>query len=623
MMITTQAEFENALDILKSEPRIAFDFETMPNGKYPAVEQAKDGAKNASLHHKMCAIEGLSLRSANLPACYIPFKDTNISRVVLYEGTAELFKQDSLFIAHNMAFDAKIADYFLHARPQNKFCTMVGYWYLNENSKKSKVALAQDVFGLDLIDYSTAKGMSEDEFAAYGERDAEFAWNLYHYLEEKLPKKLYSLAATLEMDFVDVLIDMCLYGTNISLDNLKAGEKVLIDALLGLEANIYNELGEFNIGSPVQLCEKIYGIKIIRKKGQPVKLEKLPGEFAPVKKWTNPKEPDKNAPSTDEKALNGLDTYAANLIKEYRSIDKLLSTYATGYQKWVIGTKIYPTFNHVGTVTGRLSSSKPNMQNIPRERSKYLLDPNDETSGWWLRDAIYASEGYDLIVADESQLEIRILAHFCQDPNLMAAILSGEDVHLATAKIIYGKDDISKVERSFAKTMNFAIIYGQGLPAIAETLKISVEEAKKFHKRYFRTFPGINDYIKECTLTMTEKGYVKTILGRRRRIPQIYSQDYGVHAEAVRQTVNSIIQGSASDIVKVAMIHITNEVREKNLDAHIQIQIHDELVIECRKEHTNEVMEIVQRHMEHPLQQDLLVPLVVEPKICKIWSEGK
>jgi DNA polymerase I len=614
-MINTQAEFENILGILKSEPVIAFDFETMPNGKYPAVEQAKDGAKNASLHHKMCAIEGLSLKSANLPACYIPFKDTQISRVILYEGTAELFKQDSLFVAHNMAFDAKIADYFLHARPKNKFCTLVGYWYLNENSKKSKVALAHDVFGLDLIDYSTAKGMSEDDFAAYGERDAEFAWNLYYYLQEKLPAKLYNLASTLEMDFVDVLIDMCLYGSHIDIENLKTGERVLTDKALELEAKIYNELGEFNIGSPQQLCEKIYGIKITRKKGLPVQLTKLPGKFAEVKKWNHGDDPNKRCPSTDEKALDKLDTPEANLIKEYRGVMKLLETYAVGYQKWVVDGKIYPAFNHVGTVTGRLSSDKPNMQNVPRERSPY--------DGWWLRDAIYAPDGRVLIVADESQLEIRILAHFCQDPQLMKAILSGEDVHLATAKIIFGKEDISSTERSFAKTMNFAIIYGLSVPACAERMKVSKEEALKFYKQYFKTFPYIQAYIDACAQTMADKGFVKTIIGRRRRIPEIYSSNPALFARARRQTVNSIIQGSASDVLKAAMININQEFKDNEIDAHILLQIHDELVIEADEKLADITSEITKRHMEHPFAVDLIVPLEVNPKVCRVWSEGK
>jgi DNA polymerase-1 len=622
-MIHTIDEFESILGVLKTEPLIAFDFETMPNGKYPAVENAKDGNKNASLHHKMCDVEGLSLRSENLPACYVPFKDTNISRVVLNEGIAELFKQDSLFVAHNMAFDAKISDYFFHSRPKNKFCTMVGYWYLNENSKKSKVALAKDVFGLNLIDYSTAKGLTDDDFVAYAERDAEFAWNLYHYLKDKLPSRLYGLASTLEMDFVDVLIDMCLHGMNIDIENLKLGEHVLTDKVLELEAKIYNELGEFNIGSPQQLCEKIYGIKITRKKGQPIKLTKLPGEFAPVKKWNHGDNLAKKAPSTDVKALEFLDTPAALMVKEYRGVAKLLETYATGYQKWIVGGKIYPAFNHVGTVSGRLSSDKPNMQNIPRERSHYLTNPDDEKSGWWLRDALFAPPGYKLIVADESQLEIRILAHFCMDPSLMAAILSGEDIHLATAKLIFEKEDISSVERVFAKTTNFGVIYGMSVPAIAERLKIDKKEAVRFYNRYFETFPGIGVYMDECAQTMADKGFVKTIIGRRRRIPEIYSPQQSIFQRAKRQTVNSIIQGSASDILKVAMVNINQELQEKRLDANILSQIHDELVIEVLEPYAEEVVEITKRHMEHPFAEDLKVPLVVNPIICNIWSEGK
>lgn len=608
MIVRTEEEFYFTFSTLESEKVIAFDFETMPLEKYKNIDKL-----DASLHHKMCDVEGLSLRSENLPATYIPFIDTPFSKIDLYAEVQKLFQHDSLFVAHNMAFDAKIADYFFHARPKNKFCTLVGYWYVDENARKSKVELAKSLFGLDLIDYKTAK-MAGQDFEAYCLRDADFAWDLFHLIKEKLSPKLWELASTLEMQFVDVLIDMCLHGTHINVENLKQGESILTDKALEIEAQIYNEMGEFNIGSPQQVCEKIYGIKIKRKKGQPIELTKLTDKkYAPVIRWNNPKEPDKKSPSTDEKALLAIDTPEANLIKEYREVKKLLDTYAIGYQKWVINGIVYPTFNHVGAVTGRLSSSKPNMQNISKEPSY----------GWWLRDAIYAPEGYKLIVADEGQLEIRILAHFCRDTFLTEAILSGEDVHIATAKIIFGKEDISTKERYFAKTMNFAIIYGLGEPEIASTLQITLNEAIEFKKKYFATFPDISGYIEYCANVMKQKGYVKTLLGRHRRIPEIKSPQYGEYARAKRQTVNSIIQGSASDIVKVAMVRIDEELKEKKLDAHILLQIHDELVIEVKEEQIEEVCKITKRWMEHPFKKDLLVPLTVEPLVCTIWSEGK
>jgi len=430
MIILTEEALDNVLETLSTSELIAFDFETMPSGLYPDVDK-----KEASIHHKMLEIEGLALRSEKLEPVYIPFTDTEVSRIYLVEQLKKLFSQDSLFIAHNIQFDAKVADYFLGARPKNKFCTLVGYWYLDENVPKDAKTLAKKHFGMDMISYDEAKKLSKEEFYEYAKRDAQATYLLYFFLKENLEKKHWHLASTIEMQFIDVLIDMTLHGTPCDLDYLKKGEELLTNKAIELEAKIHRELGEFNIGSTQQLCEKIYGIKIKRTKAEGLTLTKVDDysskKYAKVIDTT-----ETGAPSTDEKALSKLNTPAANLIKEYRGIMKLLSTYAIGYQKYVIDNRIYPTFNNsgkesfqYGTVTGRLSSAAPNMQNISHEA----------TEGWWLREAIYAPEGYDLIVADESQLEVRLLAHFSKDEYLTQAIRSGEDVHLATGKLISTK----------------------------------------------------------------------------------------------------------------------------------------------------------------------------------------
>jgi len=617
MVIKTVEELDKALEILSTSEIIAFDFETMPSGLFPEVDK-----KEAALHHKMCELEGLALRSEKLDPIYIPISDTEIPRVYLTEKISTLFSQESLFVAHNIQFDAKIADYFFGARPKNKFCTLVGYWYLDENTPKDAKTLGKKHFDIDMIPYDEAKKLGEKDFYDYAKRDAEVTYRLYFFLREALEENHFDLASTLEMNFIDVLIDMTLYGTPCDFKYLKEGERILTNKVLELEAKIYKELGEFNINSPQQLCEKLYGIKIKRKKVNGKFLstfEKVEdydsNNYAKVKAIT-----ETGAPSTKEEALEKIDTPAAKLLKEYRGIMKLLSTYAIGYQKYVIDNKIYPTFNNsgrdsfqYGTVTGRLSSSAPNMQNISHE----------PTEGWWLREAIYAKDGYKLIVADEAQLEMRLLAHFSKDPHLIEAIKSGEDIHLATAKIIFGKEEISSEERRFAKTQNFSTTYGQGIIAMANQLGCSKEEAKKFRFKYFDTFPKIKKYVDRVGEKLEQNGYVKTVLGRKRRIPEVYSNESGIVARAKRQGVNSIIQGSAADVLKAAMVKIHSEFKEKNLDAHILLQIHDELVIECKEEQVEEASAIVKEYMEHPLNKDFRVPLEVEPKICKTWAEGK
>ncbi len=633
MIIKTEESLNKVMAILAESEYIAFDFETMPSGLYPDVEY-----KEASLHHKMLEVEGLALRSEKLEPIYIPFTDTEVSRIYLVDVLKKLFSQESLFIAHNIQFDAKVADYFFGARPKNKFCTLVGYWYLDENAPKDAKTLGRKHFQMDMISFDEARKRPKEEFYEYAKRDAEVTYRLYFLLKERLEEKHFHLASTIEMRFIDVLIDMTLYGTVCDLDYLKKGEEILTNKAIELEAKIYKELGEFNIGSPQQLCEKIYGIKIKRKKGEGVTLTRVDDyskdKYPRVVKWNNEDNPLKRTPSTDEKALSKLDTPAATLVKEYRGIKKLLSTYAVGYQKYVVDGKIYPTFNNsgretyqYGTVTGRLSSSAPNMQNI--SHAPVFKDTPDE---WWLRRAIHAPEGYKLVIADESQLEVRLLAHWSEDPYLVKAIRSGEDVHLATAKLIFNKSEISAEERRFAKTMNFSISYGQGIQAIAEALfKNTSEEnkakAKEFRFKYFNTFPGVKAWVDKVGVRVAhEKNkdhHVKTIIGRKRRIPEVISEEVGQVARAKRQAVNSIIQGSASDVLKLAMVWIREEFIKKNLDAHILLQIHDELVVECREDITEQVAEIIQRHMEHPFNQELEVPLEVKPIICDNWSEGK
>lgn len=607
--IQKESQLTQVLSILKESELVGFDFETLGHKDFPGLEP-----EDASLNHKTLYIEGLALKSEKLEPVYIPFLDSEISRLRLVDQLHDLFSQDyTCFTAHNISFDAKLADYFLGARPKNKFCTLVGYWYIDENSRKDKVTLGKELFDLDLISYKEAKKNGGEDFITYAKNDVDFVYRLYHHVKEHLPPKLWNLAATIEMDFVDVLIDMCLFGTPCDLEMLKEGERILTDKALELEAKIYKEYGEFNLKSPQQLCEKLFGIKVKRSKAEGVTLTKVPGKYAMPKRWNHFDDLKKRTPSTDDKALAAIDTPIARDIQEHRSVMKLLNTYAIGYQKWVIDGKIHPAFNHVGAVTGRLSSSAPNMQNISHAP---MYD-------WWLRDAIYAPPGCVFVVADESQLEMRILGHFSQDPALMEAIFTGKDIHLATAIIIFGHEEVTAEERRFAKTMNFAIVYGQGVAAIAETLKISIDEAKAFRTRYFKTFPGIKTYTEEVAQTMRDKGYVKTLIGRRRRIREIYSSDKGLYARARRQTVNSIIQGSASDVLKVAMVRINEEFKERNLDAHILLQIHDELVIQCAEEYADEVAEITKQWMEHPFKADLRVPLSVEPKICHKWSEGK
>lgn len=640
-------KLQEILSKLKDSEVIAFDFET------------------TDLHHKLMEIDGVSFASDKLEPVYLRWNEYD--SVELREFMLEVFSLPALFIAHNLQFDAKILKYFYGIVLPRKFDTMIASWYLDENRPKGLKDLGRSLLQIDMQEYKkyvqeeirlrkeTALEMAIEELGEkatkkaikerateifeelpvndswmdeYGARDAEVALKLYHLFNPMLEKEgLSELFLDLEMPFIDVLINMTLSGICVDVDLLKEMEKFLIEKKTRIENRIYASIGEFNIGSSQQLSEKLFGIRVSRKAGRTV----LEDAREAGRDYVEPTGYTKaGAPSTNEKALNKLpDTEVVKLVKEYRATTKLLTTYATGYQKFVVNGKIYPNFNGVGrdedeggTVTGRLSSSQPNMQNLPRERT-IIETEDDDSKSFFIRDAFVAPKGYKLIVTDESQLELRILAHYSGDPELVTAFLSGQDVHTRTAQQVLGRADITPSERSYFKTINFGIMYGRGAPNIAEDLKITVEQAQEYLNGYFATYSGVKSWMDSVVIKMKKRGYVTTLIGRKRRIPEIWSGNFKVRGHAERQTVNSVIQGSAADILKVAMVLIHKELQEKNLDAQIVLQIHDELVVVCNELIIPEVSDIIQKHMEHPFLEELRVPLVAEPKVVQMWGEAK
>lgn len=629
---------EEILGKLKESKEITFDFET------------------TDLHHRLMSVDGISFASDKLEPTFLRFSDYDTLDVRDFMKKA--FTTSALYIGHNLMFDCKVLKYFYGVEVPNKFDTMVAAWYLDENRLKGLKDLSKDLLGTPMESYashtkeerltrlSIANRMAEEELGEtakkkdiksrekeifeelpvdnswldeYGALDSEQTYKLYKLFRPLLENEsLYDLFYELEMPFLDVLIDMTLTGIDTDIDLLKRMERHYYERQLSLENKIYEFVGEFNIGSTMQLSEKLFGIKVSRKGGR-VHLEdvRISGvEYVRPAGFTAT-----GAPSTDEKTLNKLpNSELVNLIREYRGVSKLLNTYAKGYQTFVVDGKIYPNFNgdgrdesDGGTVTGRLSCSKPNMMNLPRERKE----------DFFIRDAFYAPEGYNLIVTDESQLELRLLAHYSQDPGLVSAFLSGEDVHRRTAQQILRKEEVTPEERVYFKTINFAIMYGMSYKALAEKLEISDADSKRYLGMYFDTYSGVQDWMKWVHAQVAKKGYVTTILGRKRRLPDIWSTNYGEKSRAQRQAVNSIIQGSAADILKVAMLKIHDQFRGENLDTHIQLQIHDELVILSKKVDTERACDIIQEYMEHPFAVDLKVPLEAIPKVVKNWGQAK
>jgi DNA polymerase I len=407
-------------------------------------------------------------------------------------------------------------------------------------------------------------------------------------------KELLRLFCDLEMPLVEVLAQMELNGIKLDLKLLDKLSHDIEKRLIKLIEDIYDLSGaQFNINSPKQLREILF-----------VKL-KLPV----VKK-------SKTGPSTDEEVLRALaDKHKLPaLLVEYRQLVKLKNTYVDTLPNLIDRNtgRLHASFNQAATETGRLSSSNPNLQNIP---VKTDIGKN-------IRRAIVSS-GADswLLSCDYSQIELRILAHLSKDEDLILAFKKDKDIHKITASLIYGLDekDVSVVMRDIAKRVNFGIIYGLTSYGLSRDIGIAVSEAQNFIEAYFLRYPNVKEYIHEQIEKAQKFGFVTTILGRRRYLPEINNKNQAIRQFAERQAVNTPIQGSASDLIKLAMVQIHNEIRIKELSAKMILQVHDELVFDCRTEELKELTELVKNRMEKALELD--VPVRVDIKKGRNWLE--
>jgi DNA polymerase-1 len=302
------------------------------------------------------------------------------------------------------------------------------------------------------------------------------------------------------------------------------------------------------------------------------------------------------------------------LLLEYREVAKLLSTYLEALPAAVHPEtgRIHTRFNQAGAATGRLSSSDPNLQNIPVRTAR----------GEAIRRGFVPRPGWVYVVADYSQIELRLLAHLSGDPSFVAAFRAGGDVHRQTAAVIFGVDvdAVTAEQRARAKTINFATIYGQGPHALAKQLGISREEAKRFIDEYFVRFAGVRRFLEAAVQRARERGYAETLLGRRRYIPELQDRNFNVRSFGERTATNSPIQGSAADLIKIAMVRIAQELRER-YRARLVLQVHDELLVEAPPEEAEAVAALVRGRMEGAAA--LTVPLVADIGIGPTWLDAK
>lgn len=418
--------------------------------------------------------------------------------------------------------------------------------------------------------------------------------SLFAILEKSCKEcQMDKLLFDMELPLSSVLAEMELLGVQVDKEGIAQFGEALQKELNRLLQHVYQEVGyEFNLNSPKQLGEALFD-----KLGLP------------------PRKKTKSGYSTDAETLESLRAYhpVIEKILEYRTYQKLNSTYAEGLLK-VIGEdgRIHSTFNQTETRTGRISSNEPNLQNIPIRTQL----------GSQLRKYFVAKKGCVFLDADYSQIELRIMAHISQDPAMQEAFRHGADIHRATAARLYNvpPEEVTPRMRSSVKAVNFGILYGKGAFSLARDLGVSVKEADDFIKTYLGAYPKVKEYMDRVIQEGIEQGYVTTLYHRRRLLPELSSSNRNIRAQGERMALNTPIQGTAADVIKLAMVKVANRLHRENLKAKLILQVHDELIVECPTEEIEQASRILREEMEGAAQ--LSVPLTADVNQGKNWLEA-
>lgn len=552
---------------------------------------------------------GMSFAWNEGEAFYVPVSENREEAQILVGRFKTFFENESVMkIGQNMKFDLLMLKNYGVDLKGPLFDTMIAHYllqpelrhgmdYLAEIYLKYKTITYEDLCGPKGKGQMPIRKVDIENLCEYAAEDADVTLKLKNILEKDIEENhLENLFYNIEMPLMSVLAQMEYDGVRIDTEALKQSSVIMTEKLLEIEKEIYSLAGfEFNISSPKQVGELIFDrLKIVEK----AKKTKT-GQY-----------------STSEEVLESLRGKhpVVDKILEYRGYKKLLSTYIDSLPTLINPRtgKIHTSYNQTVTATGRLSSSNPNLQNIP------IRDEN----GKEIRKAFIADEGCTFLSADYSQIELRLMAHLSQDPNMLEAFNSGQDVHAATAAKIYKLDieDVTSDMRRKAKTANFGIIYGISVFGLAERLSIPRAEAKELIDGYFETYPQIKVYTEKCIELAREKGYVETLFGRKRFLPDINSRNSVVRGFAERNAVNAPIQGTAADIIKIAMVNIHKKFQENSLRSQMILQVHDELNFNVYNDELYMVKHIVVSEMQSAIK--LTVPLIAECGVGVNWLEA-
>ena len=609
--IKNENEYSRLIKKLSEQALVSFDTET------------------TSLDNLSAKLVGISFSYQENEAFYVPVK----GELIKSKGNADLFGKESSLpdtdtgvdinyvikllkpiledknikkVGQNIKYDYLIMRNYGVEIENIFFDSMIGSYILDPEGFHGMDALSEKFLNYRPvhIDELIGKGKNQKSMAEvdinliteYAAEDADVTLQLFHRLKYELQKiNLYKLCTDIEFPLIKVLAEMEYAGVKVDVNVLKVLDKELIRFIKDYEEKIYNLAGEkFNINSTQQLAEILFN-----------KLNLTPSRKT------------KTGFSTDIRVLEELKFQheIASVLVEYRSLTKLKSTYIDGLSKSINSRtgRVHTSYNQALASTGRLSSVNPNLQNIP-VRSEI---------GRSLRKAfIPGKNDYVMMSADYSQIELRIMAHYSGDTNFIEAFKKKRDIHTETAMRVFDKEkkDVTQGMRRKAKEVNFGIIYGIGVFGLANRLELKNTEARDIIDRYFNEFPRVREYMENTKKFARENGYVETLMGRRRYLTQINNQNPAARAEDERAAINMPIQGTAADMIKIAMINIYNELIKNKYESRMLMQVHDELVFEVKKTELEDITELVISKMKNAI--NLNVPVEVEVGTGKSWFEA-
>ena len=595
--IRTEKELDELMGLINQADYVSFDTET------------------TSLDYMHAELVGISIALKPNEAFYIPINhnyegaEKQLEQGFVLEALKPFLESDEIpKIGHNLKYDRHILQNAGIDLKGTLLDTML-FSYVNNSTitRHNLDAVSKRYLNINPTSYEDVAGkgakqipfseVSIDVASDYASEDADISLKLYEHIEPMVQKeaKLAKLYSEIEGPLIYTLGDIERNGVLIDSEKLNQQSKELEAKILKLERKVQKNAGEdFNLGSPKQLQEILY-----EKLGLPV-IKKTP----------------KGQPSTSEAVLQELsmDFPIVHDILSYRAISKLKSTYTDKLPKMINSNtgRVHTSYHQAVTATGRLSSSDPNLQNIPIRSEE----------GRRIREAFIAPEGYKILAADYSQIELRIMAHLSKDQGLMDAFAKGQDIHQATAAEIFSIniDDVTPNQRRSAKAINFGLIYGMSAFGLSKQLQITRAEAQNYIEQYFERYPGVKNYMDETKLSAKKNGFVETVLGRRLYLADIESSNYQRRQYAERSAINAPMQGTAADLIKMAMTDLHSKIRNESLDAKIIMQVHDELVIEVNENQLDELSDLTVNIMADIFKLD--VDLKVDADTGNNWDEA-